>query len=108
MNRQSIPEQTKQGADAVIQEFNERVIRDPSRYFTSRYRGRYLYLGRLQRGVAYPICRLTYTGSLDRWDFAIFKYSNERYDPTEWLFPGSESVDGTIRGALRAGLAAYP
>ncbi len=30
------------------------------------------------------------------------------YDPDEWFFPGSESVDGTVAGAMKAGLAAYP
>jgi hypothetical protein len=34
----------------------------------------------------HPVCRLTYTGSPDQWDFAIFKYSDDRYDPTERLF----------------------
>jgi hypothetical protein len=51
---------------------------------------------------------LQYTGALERWDFAIYKYSDERSDPHEWFFPGSELVDGTIEGAMRAGLAAYP
>jgi len=36
------------------------------------------------------------------------KYSDERYDPDEWMFPGAESLDGTIEGALKAGLEAYP
>jgi hypothetical protein len=43
-----------------------------------------------------------------RWEFAIFKYSDERYDPDEWMFPGGEELDGTIEGAMRAGLKAYP
>jgi len=38
----------------------------------------------------------------------IFKYSDERYDPEEWLFPGGGHVDGTVEGAMRAGLEAYP
>ena len=38
----------------------------------------------------------------------LFKYSDERYDPDEWMFPGSEQVDGTIEGAMRAGMGAYP
>jgi hypothetical protein len=54
-----------------------------------------------------PICRLTYTGKLDDWGFAIFKWSNERYDPDEWFFPGAEELDGTIEGAMRSGLKAY-
>jgi hypothetical protein len=52
--------------------------------------------------------RLTYTGDPASWEFAIYKYSDERYDAAEWLFPGSEHVDGTIEGALKAGLEAYP
>jgi hypothetical protein len=32
----------------------------------------------------------------------------ERYDPDEWFFPGSEFVDGTLQGAMKAGLEAYP
>ena len=39
---------------------------------------------------------------------AIFKYSSETYDPHEWMFPGSEHLDGTINGALKASTAAYP
>jgi hypothetical protein len=45
---------------------------------------------------------------MQHWEFAIYKYSDERYDPEEWMFPGAEEVDGTIEGAMRAGLKAYP
>jgi len=51
---------------------------------------------------------LKYTGDLTKWEFAIFKYSREIYDPEEWFFPGSQYVDGTIEGAMRAGREAYP
>jgi hypothetical protein len=29
---------------------------------------------------------------MDNWDFAIYRYSTERYDPEEWFFPGEEYV----------------
>jgi hypothetical protein len=45
---------------------------------------------------------------MDDWEFAIYKYSSERYDPDEWFFPGVGLVDGTIEGAMKAGLEAYP
>jgi hypothetical protein len=45
---------------------------------------------------------------MDNWDFAIFRYSREFYDPDEWMFPGAGHVDGTVEGAMRAGLEAYP
>jgi hypothetical protein len=73
-----------------------------------RYQGRFAYLDRLQFGQRSQVARLTYAGSTDDWEFAIYKYSSGRYDPGEWLFPGAEHLDGTIEGALRAGLEAYP
>ena len=45
---------------------------------------------------------------MQKWSFAIYKYSDEQYDEEEWFFPGSEHVDGTIEGAMKAGLEAYP
>ncbi len=35
-------------------------------------------------------------------------WSTEIYDPDECMFSGSEFVDGTIEGAMRAGMKAYP
>ena len=55
-----------------------------------------------------PRGRLTYTGDMNRWEFAIFKYSDERYDPDEWMFDGAGHLDGTVEGALKACMAAYP
>ena len=90
-----------------ITAFNRAVLQDPQVYYLSRYRGAYLYLDRCDYGQVGPIGRLTYMGTLDRWEFAIYRYSAERYDPDEWLFPGAEEFDGTIEGAMRAGMAAY-
>jgi hypothetical protein len=46
---------------------------------------------------------------MQHWDFAIYKFSDgRRYDPDERFFLGAEEVDGTIKGAMRAGLKAYP
>jgi hypothetical protein len=45
---------------------------------------------------------------MEHWEFAIYRYSDERYDPDEWFFTGAEELDGTIEGAMRAGLQAYP
>ena len=70
--------------------------------------GNYPYLDRNDWGRVCHVCRLKYNGAMDNWDFAIFKYSDERYDPEEWLFPGGGHVDGTVVGTMRAGLGAYP
>ena len=108
MSRKSIPNAVKKRVEEIVKGFNQRVTDSPSCYYVTRYRGTYLYLNRYDYGRVGPICRLTYTGDINDWGFAIFKYSDERYDPEEWLFPGSEHVDGTIEGAMKAGLEAYP
>jgi hypothetical protein len=75
--------------------------------YSARFKGKFLYLDRDEFGEPSPICRLAWNGKMDNWDFAIYKYSDECYDPEEWFFPGSEKVDGTLQGALLAGMEAY-
>jgi hypothetical protein len=91
-----------------VDRFNTEFMRDRDCYYLTRYRGHYLYLNRNTFGRTEPICRLRYTGAMDNWVFAIYKYSSERYDADDWLFPGSGFLDGTIVGAMKAGLEAYP
>ncbi len=104
----SIPEHIRQQADQIVAEFNKRDIKDKKYSYVTRYSGVYLYLDRNVDGQVEPICRLKYRGKLDKWDFAIYKYSRETYDPDESFFPGAGHVDGTIEGAMKAGLEAYP
>ena len=44
---------------------------------------------------------------MNAWEFAIYKYSNNSYEPDEWMFPRYDHFDGTIEGAMNAGLDAY-
>ena len=77
--------------------------------YVPRFRGAYLYLDRVgYDGRPSQICRLKWHGAMDNWEFAIYKYSKNGYDPDEWMFPGSGEVDGTVVGAMRAGNEAYP
>jgi hypothetical protein len=103
-----IPETVKTQVAARVAAFNREVLQDPNVSYRPRYQGLFLYLDRDDYGHLSRICRLQYTGALDGWEFAIYKYSDERYDPDEWFFPGAEQVDGTLEGAMRAGMAAYP
>ena len=104
----AIPQQIREQADQFVANFNKRVMKNPECFYVTRYSGPYLYLDRHNYGPIGPICRLKYQGTLDKWDFAIYKYSRERYDADEWFFPGAGHIDGTIEGALKAGLEAYP
>src|SRR5215831_7906730 len=95
-----ISDDVKTEVAARVAHFNTAVIRNPH--------CRYVYLDRQDYGRLSPICRLEYTGKMEDWSFAIYKYSDERYDEEEWFFPGAGHVDGTIEGAMKAGLEAYP
>jgi hypothetical protein len=106
--RKGIPDDIKAQVDEIVKDFNHMVIRDPGYFYVTRYKGDYLYLDRINFGNLSPICRLKYTGNMQDWEFAIYRYSKDRYDPDEWLFPGSEFADGTIIGAMKVGLQAYP
>jgi hypothetical protein len=107
MGKERIPDEIKAQVNEIVARFNE-GSGDPTCFYAARFRGSYLYLDRRDFGRIGPICRLKYTGDVNNWEFAIYKYSSERYDPEEWFFPGDEYVDGTIEGAMMAGLHAYP
>jgi protein-S-isoprenylcysteine O-methyltransferase Ste14 len=108
MSKQRIPDGTKEQVKARVDRFNRNVIKDPEHFYIVSFRGNYLYLARGHLGVPSPVCRLQYKGHMDNWDFAIYKFSTEKYDPDEWMFPGAGLVDGTIEGAMKAGREAYP
>ena len=94
----------------IIDEFNKKNFKgrmDKVSYL-AEYKGKYLYLTRNEYGNVSPVARLTWTGNKKKWDFAIFRWSSERYNPDEDYFPGVQHVDGTVEGAMRAGLEAYP
>ena len=119
MPKASIPLEIQAEVQKLIDEFNHAYLKESTpflntffrskakRGYSARFKGKYLYLNRTDRSEPLPICRLTWNGSMDGWDFAIYKYSSEKYDPEEWFFPGEEYVDGTVTGAMKAGMAAY-
>ena len=108
MRKKSIPKDVKKEVTQIIERFNDEVLGDFESFYIRRWRGNSLYLDRNDYGTICHICRLEYTGKMTKWEFAIFKYSSEAYDPEEWFFPGRDYVDGTIEGALKAGIEAYP
>jgi hypothetical protein len=104
----AIPEDVQRRAAEVVARFNREVLGGGRIRYVPRFKGSFLYLDRQDAREPSPICRLKYTGCFEGWKFAIFKYSSETYDSNEWMFPGSQFIDGTIEGALKAGMEAYP
>jgi len=104
----AIPPEIRAEVERIIAEFNREHLAKYSVAYSARFRGKYVYVDREGHGDSGPIFRLAFNGAMDNWDFAIYKYSDERYDSEEWFFRGVDEVDGTVEGALRAGLMAYP
>lgn len=51
--------------------------------------------------------RLDYVGETQTWHFVPFHYGKQRYDPNYYGYPGWETLDGTIEGALTAARLHY-
>jgi hypothetical protein len=117
--KQAIPKEIQDEVQRLIDEFNHSELKESTSLlsaffgkktkhgYLARFKGKYLYLDRTDHYEPLPICRLTWNGKMDNWDFAIYRYSTERYDPEEWFFPGEEYVEGTVTGAMKAGMVAY-
>lgn len=96
----------------VQAEANQAVHRFDKAYDTLHnleFKGGYAYLKRVEEDQTFTkIGRLTYLEKTGEWDFTVYKYTNERYDPYEFNYPGRIHLDGTIEGVLWAGLDIYP
>ncbi len=116
----AIPPEVKEEVLKIVEAFNRKAFtgkRHPllaaffgstKRGYAARFKGKFLYLDRIDYRRPSEICRLTWNGRMDNWDFAIYRHSHNFYDPNEWMFPGAEYVDGTVEGAMKAGMEAYP
>jgi len=79
-----------------VDQFNSNVLTDNRRRYVARIKGKFLYLDRDDSGTTEQICRLEYTGVMNRWGFAIYKYSSGRYDPNE----SNQSLESTKDAGL--------
>jgi hypothetical protein len=104
-----IPATIQKEIEIRVQAFNtEKLARKPNKY-VPKIKGKFVYLMRtLNDGSLEHVCRLTYNGNLEDMEFVIYRYSIEKYDPNEMFFDGYKHVDGTLEGAMKAGLKAYP
>ena len=84
MSATAIPVEAKEEALRDIARFNQEVLANSECRYLPRFKGKYLYLDRDDSGRGEPICRLEYNRRKRLWEFAIYKYSDERYDPEEW------------------------
>ena len=107
MAGKTIPIDVKREVEKLVDAFNKKKLAKWHRAYYVRFRGRHAYFDRDDGSGPNPIFRLEYMGKMTNWEFAIYKYSSNCYDPEECWFPGSELVDGTVQGAMKAGMSAY-
>jgi hypothetical protein len=108
MGKKMIPDEIREQVTAIVKKFNREEIKVPNTAYIARFQGRFLYLDRIIYDKKEPLVRMEYFREINEWDFAIFRWSSETYDPDPFMFPGYELFDGTIEGAMRAGMKAYP
>jgi hypothetical protein len=111
MAKKSLQPMSRENRDELerrVKTFNSGLTALNGCQYSVGFRGRQIYLHRADNGSPEPVCRLTYIDDVNDLEFAIYRYGANKYDPSEWMFPGSEEVDGTIEGAMKAGLSAYP
>lgn len=98
----------------IKEEINNEVSRlngelfNKENYFKTRVSGKFLYLDFFNGKSFEKRCRLEYTGDMINWNYSIFLWSNEKYSNDIFFVPGIEKFDGTIKGGMLAGDAAYP
>ncbi len=107
MTIKSIPKKVKEEVVELIKQFNQKELVNSDKAYTARFKGKFLFLDRNDYGNTGLICRLEYTGRINQWEFAIYKYSRGDYSPDECFFPGEDHIDGSIQGAMLCGLEAY-
>lgn len=130
----SIPKDIKKEILEIVETFNE----EHKTSFLITFRGQFAYLAKTEKQqinmvntfrqmiaqkmgipvkqiaeqnapiIETKLGRLKFNGQMDNWDFAVFRYGREIYDAEEFMFPGAEELDGTIEGALNAGMELYP
>lgn len=98
--KHSIPVEVNRQVDEIVERFNDVIIQNGHR-FLRRTIGD---LDRRDGHILSPRGRIKYAGSMDEWEFAVFKYSSETYDPDEWMFP----VHNISMAGLKACVQAYP
>ena len=108
MGKKLIPDEIREKVLVIVEKFNQQELNNIDVRYIAKFRGRFLYLDRIAYGNKGPVSRMEYFKEIGKWEFAIFKWSTETYDSDEHMFPGSEFVDGTVEGAMRAGMRAYP
>jgi hypothetical protein len=89
----AVPMEIQSEIGKRVTAFNDKYLSKKGGRYWADARGKFIYL---RYGDEFqtsdPICRLTYHGDLENMDFAIFKWSTEKYDPNEFCITSTEHL----------------
>ena len=101
----AIPEEVRAEIVERVEKFNKEYLSKETEQYIPEFKGKFIYLKRVKLdGYCDPICRLTYDGALKNMHFAMYRFSNEKYDDTADAFFDA----GTLEKAMKVGLEVYP
>jgi hypothetical protein len=107
-DRKWIKDDVREEVRRIVDEFNRKNLDMDKCYYIPRFQGKKCYLDRFEYGRISRVCYLLYKGDINDWGFAIYLWSAGCYDAEDYLFPGDEFLEGTIEGAMKACMKAYP
>ena len=104
-----IPEEIQNAVKQIIAGFNKNIINKNNVWYIPEFRGKNLFMKRMEYGNLSPVFRLTFNGKMDNWKFAIYRWSRSSYDEDElFIVPGINHFKGTVESAMKVGMEAYP
>ena len=103
----TITPEVKKKITEIVENFNTKEFTQGKLKYIAEFEDKYIYLKVQETEHLSPVVRMEYNGDIKNLNFAIFKWSSESYDPDETFFPGAEEVNGTLEGAMKAGIKAY-
>jgi len=119
--RPSIPQGVRDALRARLEQHARNAWADRCREVAVRFRGAFAYVDAFEANPWHPpgttpeeraridviptrLCRLGYLGSLDRWEYAFYKSSDDAYEPSVVL---SGSFEATPEDAFDTSAAVY-
>jgi hypothetical protein len=103
---ETIPKKITEQAAEAVRKFNEKQFLEGDMEYLYTIDGKYVYLKMRRKKNISPIARIEFTGDPKAWKFAVYNPATESFsENTE--FPGVEYIDGSIEGAMKAGVSAF-
>lgn len=103
---ETIPKNIMDQTIEAVKKFNEKQFLEGDMEYLANIDGKYVYLKMRRKKSLSPIARIEFTGDPKGWKFAVYNPSTESFSE-DAKFPGAEYIDGSVEGAMKAGVSAF-